>query len=79
MQALRIAGWGVIIALGGQVAHETRAQQAATSTATPQEPGTAGQALQRSVAIYNFKTTADAGPQRGEEIHYFKCWYCHER
>jgi mono/diheme cytochrome c family protein len=34
-------------------------------------------ALQRSVAIYNFRTTAQEGPGRGEEIYYFKCWYCH--
>jgi mono/diheme cytochrome c family protein len=77
MRALRIAGWGVLIALGGQLAHVMSAQQVATSTAAPQESGAAGLALQRSVAIYNFKTTAEAGPRRGEEIYYFKCWYCH--
>lgn len=34
---------------------------------------------QRSVAIYNFKTAGESGPQRGEEIYYIKCWMCHNR
>ena len=33
--------------------------------------------LQRSVALYKFKTAAQSGAQRGEEIYYFKCWMCH--
>src|SRR5262245_14360994 len=33
--------------------------------------------LQRAVAIYNYKTTAGSGWQRGEEIYYIKCWICH--
>ena len=32
---------------------------------------------QRSVAIYNYKTTAESGWARGEEIYYIKCWMCH--
>ncbi|MBI4460994.1 MAG: cytochrome c, partial [Acidobacteria bacterium] len=35
--------------------------------------------LQRSVAIYNYKTTAPSGPLRGEEIYYIKCWMCHNK
>ena len=31
--------------------------------------GAADLKLQRSVAIYNFKTTAESGPLRGEEIY----------
>src|SRR6266849_2689023 len=43
----------------------------------------AGQAVatkdehQRSAEIYEMRTTARQGPQRGEEIYYYKCWYCH--
>lgn len=33
--------------------------------------------LQRSTEIYNFSTTATEGPQRGEELYYYKCWKCH--
>lgn len=32
---------------------------------------------QRSVAIYNFKKAAQSGPDRGREIFYYKCWFCH--
>ena len=58
--------WIAAIALTLQVTQTTRAQQPS-----------AGLALQRSAAIYTFRTTADRGAQRGEEIYYFKCWYCH--
>jgi len=33
--------------------------------------------LQRSAEIYNLRTTAPSGPQRGEELYYYKCWKCH--
>ncbi|MDX1499674.1 MAG: carboxypeptidase regulatory-like domain-containing protein [Woeseiaceae bacterium] len=33
--------------------------------------------LQRSTEIYRFQTTAPNGPQRGEELYYYKCWMCH--
>jgi mono/diheme cytochrome c family protein len=32
---------------------------------------------QRSIAIYNFRKAADHGPDRGREIFYYKCWFCH--
>src|SRR5579863_1500875 len=32
---------------------------------------------QRSVAIYNFRKAATSGPDRGREIFYYKCWFCH--
>lgn len=32
---------------------------------------------QRSLAIYEFKKAADSGPDRGREIFYYKCWFCH--
>ncbi|HEY3043165.1 MAG TPA: carboxypeptidase regulatory-like domain-containing protein [Vicinamibacterales bacterium] len=62
--AAALAGAALIV----QVAHAARAQQPAVSD---------GIALQRAAAIYNFRTTAQRGAQRGEEIYYFKCWYCH--
>jgi virginiamycin B lyase len=36
-------------------------------------------AYQRSAAIYAMKSTAPGGWQRGEEIYYFKCWFCHNQ
>jgi mono/diheme cytochrome c family protein len=32
---------------------------------------------QRSIAIYEFKKAAQSGPDRGREIFYYKCWFCH--
>src|SRR3989442_12887900 len=34
---------------------------------------------QRSAEIYQLKTSAAEGPQRGQEIYYYKCWYCHNK
>jgi mono/diheme cytochrome c family protein len=33
--------------------------------------------LQRSLEIYEFKKGAASGPERGQEIFYYKCWFCH--
>lgn len=32
---------------------------------------------QRSLQIYEFKQAADHGMERGREIFYYKCWFCH--
>jgi len=32
---------------------------------------------QRSLVIYEFKKAALSGPDRGREIFYYKCWFCH--
>jgi mono/diheme cytochrome c family protein len=32
---------------------------------------------QRSLQIYEFKKAAPRGPARGQEIFYYKCWFCH--
>jgi streptogramin lyase/mono/diheme cytochrome c family protein len=34
---------------------------------------------QRSRDIYEMRTSAARGPQRGEEIYYYKCWFCHNQ
>lgn len=39
--------------------------------------GAARDEYQRSAEIYEMRTSAKSGPQRGEEIYYYKCWYCH--
>ena len=33
--------------------------------------------LQKSEQIYQFKKAASSGPERGREIFYYKCWFCH--
>jgi mono/diheme cytochrome c family protein len=32
---------------------------------------------QRSLEIFEFKRGADSGVERGKEIYYYKCWFCH--
>jgi len=32
---------------------------------------------QRSLEIYEFKKVAAGGAERGKEIYYYKCWFCH--
>jgi cytochrome c5 len=32
---------------------------------------------QLSLAIYEFKRGASSGVERGKEIYYYKCWFCH--
>jgi mono/diheme cytochrome c family protein len=34
---------------------------------------------QRSADHYAFTATAKSGPQRGEELYYYKCWFCHNQ
>ncbi len=47
---------------------------ATMQTASAQVPA---RSFQRSSDIYNFAMAATSGPQRGEEIYYYKCWICH--
>jgi mono/diheme cytochrome c family protein len=32
---------------------------------------------QRSLQVYEFRKAAPSGPERGQEIFYYKCWFCH--
>jgi len=43
----------------------------------PEVPALARDPNQRSLKIYEFKKAADSGPDRGREIFYYKCWFCH--
>lgn len=70
---------GVILAGGLWAGWQAFAQTSNPPRSGPAASSSAGLASQRSVAIYNFKATADSGPLRGEEIYYFKCWICHNQ
>src|SRR5215470_1440444 len=32
---------------------------------------------QRSLEVFEFRKAAKSGPERGREIFYYKCWFCH--
>ena len=47
------------------------------SSALAQEPRTPKDYNQRSLEIFEFRKAAPSGPERGQEIFYYKCWFCH--
>jgi mono/diheme cytochrome c family protein len=49
---------------------------AAAAPVSAQQPP-AKDYLQRSLEIYEFRKAAKSGPDRGQEIFYYKCWFCH--
>ena len=44
---------------------------------TPAEQPAAQDPYQRSLDHFLFRATATSGPQRGEELYFYKCWFCH--
>ena len=44
---------------------------------TSSESSAAGDPYQRSIDHYLFRATATDGAQRGEELYFYKCWFCH--
>jgi mono/diheme cytochrome c family protein len=56
-----IGAFAAALLLGPAVAQE----------ATPRDQ------YQRSLQIYEFKKAAASGAERGQELFYYKCWFCH--
>jgi mono/diheme cytochrome c family protein len=70
----------VLLLFGRRPAEQVPAPPAAQPkvAARPQAPEAQfADEFQRSVAIYQFKKAATSGPDRGREIFYYKCWFCH--
>src|SRR5579871_2351380 len=73
----------VVIALAVFIGHRPPGDEASIPAApakealapAPQPPF--ADPYQRSVLIYNFRKAADHGADRGREIFYYKCWFCH--
>jgi mono/diheme cytochrome c family protein len=51
------------------------AQQAAAPNAKTGAP--IADPYSRALQTYQFKKAAASGPERGREIFYYKCWFCH--
>src|SRR3954452_6425383 len=62
------------VVAAGLIGREAAAQYVAPSQ-PPAE--TAKDYNQRALEIYEFRKAARSGPERGEEIFYYKCWFCH--
>jgi virginiamycin B lyase len=75
MRAIRITAlWAGVAAAAALFATQALAQDNAAKTAGKEPPK---DFLQRSLEIYEFKKAAAHGPERGREIFYYKCWFCH--
>ena len=77
---------GILFTFGGLlfVGRGVLLEPAAVQAASPQAGASADRPiprddLQRSVRIYNYKMTAESGPQRGEVLYFYKCWMCHNK
>ena len=67
-----------LVLYGGEgIGRKAAAQSGSSAAPATADSAAAALRLQRSVAVYNFKTTAEKGPLRGQEIYFFKCWICH--
>ena len=52
-------------------------QQQAAAAPAPASESPISDPHQRSQAIFGFRKAADQGADRGREIFYYKCWFCH--
>jgi mono/diheme cytochrome c family protein len=73
MTAAAIAA--ILVAQG--IGREAVAQEPASAGAGPQSSAPVRDNYQRSLETYEFKKAAASGPERGREIFYYKCWFCH--
>jgi len=78
------AAIATVLALGIWLGRRPPQEIATAPAIAPPKPAAAAESTpaftdpyQRSVAIYNFKKAAVSGPDRGREIFYYKCWFCH--
>jgi mono/diheme cytochrome c family protein len=70
------AAIAAILAAQG-IGREAAAQEAASAGAKPESAAPIRDNYQRSLETYEFKKAAASGPERGREIFYYKCWFCH--
>jgi len=77
---------GAAVGLAGWLGHAARVQAAAAQGASQSNSSQSSaqkapqkDEYQRSYEIYTYSTSAKTGPQRGEELYYIKCWFCHNQ
>src|SRR5262249_50913567 len=61
---------GALMMIAGVLVSPAGAQQASSKPV-------AKDYYQRSIETYEFRKAAQNGPERGREIFYYKCWFCH--
>ena len=78
--SFKIAGRGLngLISIAVCICAPAVAQELGVAAADQRTPSqVARDYYQRSVETYDFKKAAPSGPERGREIFYYKCWFCH--
>jgi mono/diheme cytochrome c family protein len=66
-----------LVLIAGTLAFGAGATPGLTSAQTPSGATLSVDPYQRSYDHFVFKSTAKSGPQRGEELYYYKCSFCH--
>ena len=63
----------LLLTAAGPIGRRACAQEASQQggATEPKDP------YQRSLQVYEFRKAAESGPDRGQEIFYYKCWFCH--
>jgi mono/diheme cytochrome c family protein len=73
----------LVLAAGIWIGRRTPAEQPQQAESLPPPapkadmPALQRDPYQRALKIYEFRKAADSGPDRGREIFYYKCWFCH--
>jgi mono/diheme cytochrome c family protein len=70
-----VARWTSSAATIAAVLTATWSPWASAQEAAAQQP--ARDPYQKSLQVYEFRKAAASGPERGQEIFYYKCWFCH--
>ncbi len=66
---------GALVIWACMLASPAITQQVAPQAGPPK--AAAKDYYQRSLETYEFRKAAQSGPERGREIFYYKCWFCH--
>ncbi len=67
----------VLLTAAGPIGRCASAQEASSSQQGGATEPKAKDPYQRSLQVYEFRKAAESGPDRGQEIFYYKCWFCH--
>ena len=73
-----VSAWLVGRGVSAQDRENPQDQGPVATSAAVEQPLTTDP-YQRSAEIYAYQTSAKSGPQRGEELYYYKCWFCHNQ
>ena len=80
MSVTKLSMIGLVAVAGVSLWGTGRAGRLAPATLAAQEapePPAAADPYQRSADHYGFRATATSGVQHGEELYFYKCWFCH--